>query len=302
MSKGDPFDRDLLAGEGIYDQYSLCIGSLPRPRYVGGSGEREKIEAWFTEGLGRPQAWALGIIRYHRYPTQGFEEALSRDPVEQRLIVEAIEWLEQRLHADAFSVELNDMAKFARAGVVGIREHFREPMILFLKKYLPDMKADSHVVDGWLKMIEDRKRELRGECLPPKVQLAHCVLLACCRVRLAICSQDMAETIGQAINVGIEYGRMVTQFQYGEEVARDRATSLKRGLGSYKGGAEMKARSLTRRSEEGKKYQAAIEELMARRKLGITSAREQVARKEGVLFSRVKSLTVNPSKKTGRKA
>ena len=293
MSKDDPLERDLRAGDGIYEVYSLCLGSLPRPRYEGGSGQREKIEAWFTEGYGRPQAWALHVIRDHRYPTEGFEEALRRDPAEQSLIVEAIKWIEDRLHCDALMLELATMAEDAE---VEIRECFREHMVWVLNKYLSDTTADSRV-DGWLELIEDDKGELRRSCQPPLVRLAYSVLLACCRFRLAICSQDTAETIGQAINVGIEYGRMVTQFQYGEAVARDSAISRKRFLGGHKGGEARKASSLRKRAEQGKKYQAAVEELMARNKHGITWARKRVAVKMDVPFSRVDRLTKDPRRK-----
>jgi len=139
MSKDDPLERDLRAGDGIYEVYGLCLGSLPRPRYEGGSGQREKIEAWFTEGYGRPQAWALHVIQDHRYPTEGFEEALRRDPAEQSLIVEAIKWIQDRLHGDAFLLELATMAESAS---VEIRECFREHMVWVLNKYLSDTTAE----------------------------------------------------------------------------------------------------------------------------------------------------------------
>jgi hypothetical protein len=287
----------LPAGDGIYERTILGRFILPTPEYVAGSGQREKLDAWLTgSGIG-PQAWALRELRGCRYPTQELEEALLRDPAEPSLIVEAIEWTRELLDDDFSCVQMAALAVLAE---VESEESVREQIRWTLNMYFSGTTEDFHVDEYW-KVIEADKGELLRHCLPPLVRHAYGVLLACCRVRLAICSQDTAEAIGQAINVGIEYCRFWTQLYYGEEVARDRATDRKRHKGSRKGAAGMKARALKKDTEDAPKYQAAVEELMARsRRCNITSARLRVADDEGVPFSRVKSLTVNPSKKTGR--
>ena len=241
----------------------------------------------------------MTLIKEQRHPIQKLEEALLRDPADQSLIEEAIEWTDGFLGDESYLLVI---AKVAATAWLQNPKQVRGLLNWELTNGFSSPESDADV-DWWMDFINEYGPErIRRVCLPPEVHLAYSVLLACCRVRLAICSQDMAEAIGQAVNVGIEYGQLHTQLVFGAEVARDRATDRKRTLGSRRGAEAMKARSLERRTEEGTRYQADVEDLMARNKRGITWARRKVAGDLSVPVSRVKSLTVDPSKKTGSKA
>ena len=279
---------------GVYDGWQLGPFSLPPPECGPDAADEDRIDAWLNEGA-RPQQWAFEMVKTFGHDTEILEEALLRKPHVRDTLVEAVEWTSDLLRENFWRVKLAWLAYMAD---VKTPDEIERTLEWWLRAYFPDEPLDSASVEPWKELLEEDKDELLANCLQPEASLAYAVLLRVCKVRLALCSGDAAHALGEAINVGIEFGRMWTQIQYHDEVALARSINKKRSLGSIRGGDVTRERAEATDAKLRPHYQAALEEMMSKNKnVSLTKARKRVAQKFGATFGQVERVTVNPRNK-----